>query len=451
MDRPRRRGLIVGAAAFQDHYMSQYSALQASLPGAGLSWLSQARDEALTSFSKTGFPSPREEDWRYTNIAPIERKRFTPPGSASAVMDSAGLKQYLFDGAASLVFVDGRFSRELSSLPAFTNGIIVCSMAEALENHSGRVKDHFASILKKETNGFLSFNTALFTDGAFVYIPKSVKVDCPLQFLFIANRADGLSTTRNLVIAESGAQAEIIESYVGFAESGYLTAAVSEVAVADNAELSWSKLQCEANKGFHFGGIYADVSRYGRLNHASFSFGGLLVRNEVHVGLSEASECSLDGLFLSSGRQHVDHHTRIRHREPYGISREAYKGILDQRARGVFQGRIVVDEDAQKTDSEMSNRNLLLSDTAEIDSKPQLEIYADDVKCAHGVTVGQLDDESIFYLQSRGVDRESARNMLTFAFANEMVEKIKIQDLRSLIQHELLSALPQANIRKEWL
>lgn len=439
------------SAEVREHYSAQYSAIKAALPGQSLCWLNEARERAFASFSESGFPSPREEEWRYTNVAPIERKRFSSQGNPFEPVNRARLQQIRIEGSASFVFVNGRFNSELSVVPEMVPGLIACPMAEALERHSDRVEEYFGSVLKKETGGFLAFNTALFTDGTFVYLPKDVQLACPLHLIFISTGADSLSATRNLVIAGPRSQAEIIESYIGSEESGYLSAAVSELVVDDEAEIRWSKLQSEAGRGFHFGGLYTDVRRRGRLNHSSFSFGGLLARDEVHVDLFEASECTLDGLFLSTGRRHVDHHTRIWHREPDGFSRESYKGILDQRARGVFQGRIIVDQGAQKTDAEMSNRNLLLSSDAEIDTKPQLEIYANDVKCAHGVTVGQLEEQSVFYLQSRGVDRESARHMLTFAFANEMVAKIKPQELRSVIQAELLAALPQTGIRREWL
>jgi Fe-S cluster assembly protein SufD len=438
-------------AELKDHYRDQYGTMEAAFPGSGLAWLKDARDESLAAFSASGFPSPREEEWRYTNIAPIERKRFLLPSGAPAWADRDKLDRFRIDGAASLVFVNGRYDRALSVLPECGQGIVVCSMAEALQNPAGRVKEYFGAALKQENRGFLAFNSAFFTDGVFIYIPREEKIEAPVQWIFVSTGPDNLATTRNLVIAEPGAQAEIVETYIGSDESGYLTAAVSELALAERASITWSKLQCESGRGFHFGGLYAEVGRHARLSHANFSFGGLLVRNEVHANLSAGSECSLDGLFLGSGRQHVDNHTRIIHREPNGFSREAYKGILDHRARGVFQGRIIVERDAQKTDAEMANRNLLLSSDAEIDTKPQLEIYADDVKCAHGVTVGQLDEKSVFYLQSRGVDREAARSMLTFAFANERVEKLALPGLRSLIQNELLAALPQTDIRKEWL
>lgn len=435
---------------FKEHYVSQYSALQASLPGTGLPWLNALRKQALDRFSRSGFPSPREEEWRYTNVAPIERKLFSPFVGAASV-DSASLARYRVDGAACLVFVDGQFNAALSTVPEPGEDIVICPMGEAMEKHPDLVEKHFGSVIRRESSGFLSFNTALFTDGALVLLPEGMKIDCPLQLLYVSASPDVLSTARNLVVAQPGSQVEIIESYVGLGDAGYLTAAVTELSVADDSYVTWSKLQSENGRAFHFGGLYADVGPNGRLDHSSFSFGGLLVRNEVHVDLADASECSLDGLFLATGRQHVDNHTRIGHRKPHGVSREFYKGILDQRARGVFQGRVIVDQDAQKTDSEMNNRNLLLSSDAEIDTKPQLEIYADDVKCAHGVTVGQIEDESVFYLQSRGVDADAARNMLTFAFANEMVGKIDRPALRSLVQDELLDALPATNLRKEWL
>ncbi|MGH8477818.1 MAG: Fe-S cluster assembly protein SufD [Methylococcales bacterium] len=437
--------------ALKDHYHTEYNTIASDLPGSGLAWMKELRERALLSFSESGFPSPREEEWRYTNVAAIERKRFSVRNGASEAIDAGQVERFRIEGTSTLVFVNGHFDRELSVLPESAPGMIVCPMREALENHAGLVAQNFARILDARSNSFLNFNTALFTDGAFIYLPHELKLQVPLHLLFVSTAADGLATTRNLLIAEPGSRAEIIESHIGVGDFGYLSAAVSELAIAKHAEIMWSKLQCETQRGFHFGGLYAQVNQHARFHHANFSFGGLLVRNEVHADLSEASECSLDGLFLCTGRQHVDNHTRIRHRDTHGISRETYKGILDQRARGVFQGRIIVEQDAQKTDAMMSNRNLLLSNDAEIDTKPQLEIYADDVKCAHGVTVGQLDEQSIFYLQSRGMGGESARNMLTFAFANEMVDKITSQALRSVVQNELLARLPQTDIRKEWL
>ena len=210
-------------------------------------------------------------------------------------------------------------------------------------------------------------------------------------------------------------------------------------------------MQVETDKAYHFGGVYVKQEKSSRFNQHNLSFGGLLARNEIHAELAIAAECEMNGLFLAKGRQHVDNHTLIQHTEPHGTSRETYRGVLADRARGVFQGRIIVHPQAQKTSAEMDNRNLLLSEDAEIDAKPQLEILADDVKCSHGVAIGQLEPESVFYLVSRGIDQETAKNMLTFAFANEMVEKIGLESLRSRVQGHLLNLFPQTGIRRDWL
>ena len=285
----------------------------------------------------------------------------------------------------------------------------------------------------------------------FIHVPEKTQLKQPVQLLHVVTRANALVSTRNLLVAEANAEIDLVETYLGSEGLAYLTDSVNELLIGRNAQVSIAKLQNEADKAFHFGGTYVKQARDARLVHHNFAFGGLLARNEIHTDLEQASECQLNGLYLGNKRQLIDNHTRINHLKPHALSRETYKGILDQRARGVFQGRVIVFEGAQKTDSEMNNRNLLLSDDAEVDTKPQLEIYADDVKCAHGVTVGQLEEKSIFYLQSRGVDAETARNMLTFAFANEMVDKIDSQSLRSLVLDQLLTRFPQSGMRKEWL
>ncbi len=440
-------------AKINTHYLKEYDLRRNFLPGNSHAWLRELREAALENFSNTGFPSPRDEEWKYTNVSSIERKLFSAVqrDRDPAGIDPALINDYAIDNALVLVFVDGFYSDELSILRELPSDIIVASMVDALDQHAEKIEACLGSALKNESNGFINFNSALFSDGVFVCISAEKKLEFPVQLLFVARDQDALSTTRNLVIAEQGAQCEIVETYISADDSGYLTASVSEVLVAENACVNWTKVQCESSKGFHFGGLYVNQQAYAQFKHSSFSFGGLLVRNEVHAELGNASECTLDGVFIGAGRQHVDNHTRICHARPNAISREFYKGILDQRARGVFQGRIIVAKDAQKTDSEMNNRNLLLSENAEIDTKPQLEIYADDVKCAHGVTVGRLADESVFYLQSRGIEESAARDMLTFAFANEMVEKITNNNLRGVVQTELLNCLPQSGVKKEWL
>jgi len=432
-------------------YLADYDSIAVQLPGRSLAWLQELRSRALSRFSADGFPSPREEEWKYTNVAPIDRALFRPQWSASGPVDADLLNRYRLADAFTLVFVDGRFDAGSSNLSALPEGVVIAPLCEALERHPELVRSRFGRCLEQEGHGFIAFNTAMFSDGALIVLPAGTVLEKPVQLLHFATRPESLCTVRHLIVAETGSKGEIVECFVGRDDLSYLTASVCEVAVEDNAAVTMHKLQAEGTRAFHFGGVYVDQARNGRFAHHNGSFGGLLVRNEIHARLGQAAECELNGLFLGSGRQHVDNHTRVDHLEPNGISREVYKGILDERARGVFQGRMIVHQDAQKTDSNMTNRNLLLSVNAEIDTKPQLEIYADDVKCGHGVTVGQLAEESVFYLRSRGIDEPSARNILTFAFANEMVEKIEYESLRSLVLEELISRLPQASAIKEWL
>jgi Fe-S cluster assembly protein SufD len=319
-----------------------------------------------------------------------------------------------------------------------------------MEQQADQIEKYLTKAVDYKEHGFVAFNTAWFSDGLFVHVSANQKVDRPIQLLHVVTEANLLATTRNILVIDELAEAEIIETFVGLDEA-YLSADVTEVFVGKNADLSLYKMQSEGDKAYHFGGIYVKQERDSRFKHHNFAFGGLLARNDIHTDLDIASECDLNGLYLGVKRQHIDNHTCINHQKPHAISRELYKGVLNQRARGVFQGRVIVAEDAQKTDSEMNNRNLLLSNDAEVDTKPQLEIYADDVKCAHGVTVGQLDEKSIFYLQSRCVDEETARNMLTFAFANEMVDRVKLKSLHEQLLAQLLKRFPQAGVDREWL
>ncbi len=433
-------------------YIERYQSLADKLPGHNLPWLNAVRQLASGSFEATGFPSPREEEWKYTNVTALEKKLFAPSSiSTPSTIDKKWLETHKLADTWSLVLVDGYFNPELSDLVGLTEKVIVTGIAEALQSYPDRVKALLGTTLEKESHGFLAFNTAYFSDGAFIDIPDGIILAKPIQILYVSTRNEALSNTRSLISLSSNANGKIIETFIGQPNISYLTAAVTEIQLGENAGLDHYKLQVESDKAYHFGGVYVKQEKTSRFNQHNLSFGGLLARNEIHVELAKAAECEMNGLFLAKNRQHVDNHTLIHHVEPHGISRETYRGVLADRARGVFQGRIVVHPQAQKTSAEMNNRNLLLSEDAEIDAKPQLEILADDVKCSHGVAVGQLDSESIFYLVSRGVDRETARNMLTFAFANEMVEKIVLESLRGRVQEHLLNLFPQTGIRRDWL
>jgi Fe-S cluster assembly protein SufD len=435
--------------ATASRYAAEYQTIAPALPGQALPWLQALRAEALMAFSAHGFPSPREEEWRYTNVSGIEKKLFAPVMGSTGVCHTP-LQSYRLQDAWVVVLVNGHFSAELSVLEGLPEAVSVMSMADALATQPDKVEKYLGAAADQSEHSFIAFNTAWFSDGLFVHVPAKQVLDKPIQLLHIVTGSDAMATTRNIIIAEEMAEAKVIETFVGI-DNAYLTAAVTEVFVGSNADVTLYKMQSESDKAYHFGGSYIKQARDARFTHHNFAFGGLLARSDIHADLDHASECELNGLYLGVKRQHIDNHTRINHLKPYAISRELYKGVLDDRARGVFQGRVIVAVDAQKTDSQMNNRNLLLSDDAEADTKPQLEIYADDVKCGHGVTVGQLDEKSIFYLQSRCVDEETARNMLTFAFANEMVDKIKIRSLHDIVLEQVLARFPQEGVNKEWL
>ncbi len=424
-------------------YLAGYPVIAPDLPGHDLPWLQQFRSAALAAFGSTGFPTTREEEWRYTNLSALTKTVFAPTDSQQ--VDADWLDAYRLDGACQLVLLNGQFSESLSRLHALPGGVSVLPLQSALIEQAELLERVLGSAVANSEHNLLAFNNAWFSDGVLIQVAAKQIVDKPLQILHVVTQAEALAATRNLLLINDQADIEIIETFVGAVDS-YFTASVTECLLGRNAGLTLYKVQLEADKAQHFGGIYVKQAPDSRFTHHNFALGGLLARSDIRSDLDKASECTLNGLFVAGKRQHIDNHTRINHLQPHGISREFYKGVLDGRARGVFQGRVVVAEDAQKTDSEMNNRNLLLSVDAEIDTKPQLEIYADDVKCSHGVTVGQLEDKSVFYLQSRGIDEPTARNILTFAFANEMVDKVENVQLKALLLEQLLVRFPAISL-----
>ncbi len=430
--------------------VDDFQAIQHELPGSQSGWLQALRADAAQLFAESGFPSIREEEWRYTNVSAIEKKRFSPVLTAEETVDVAELKKSCLDDCWTIVLLNGRFNRELSNLAGLPAAVTVESMAQALENQSQQLEDYLGQAVSNAEHNFIAFNTAWFTDGVFIHVPSETVLEKPIQILHWVSQADFLANTRHVIALEDNAKATVIESFVG-EQPAYLNASVAEIFLAEQSGLTHYKVQQESEQAWHFGGLYIKQAQNSRFEQHNFAFGSLLARTDIHTDLQTAAECDLNGLFLGLKRQHLDNHTRINHLKPDAVSREQYKGVLDQRARGVFQGRVIVAENAQKTDSEMSNQNLLLSDHAEIDTKPQLEIYADDVKCAHGVTVGQLDEKSIFYLRARCIDEETARHMLTFAFANQMVKKVPVKSLHDWLLALLLQRFPQQGIEAEWL
>lgn len=423
-------------------YINAYPAISAHLPGQLCSALQTQRAQAFAEFSTQGFPAQNEEEWRYTPLSALEKKAFVPSQPDASAITLQDIAAYRLAEAYTLVIVDGHYRADLSERAGLPDGIQIQPIAEALSQHPEQIMRYLGQSVGINAHNLIAFNTAWFTDGLYINLPAGHALEKPIQCLHINTQEGGLSATRNLLVLGEHSKLQWLETYIG-QDTSYLTVAVTEAFIGEQAELTAHKVQSESEKAYHFGGLYIQQAVAAQCTHHNFAFGGLIARTDLHSDLQQTAHCQLNGLTVGHKRQHIDNHTRINHNQAEGTSRELYKNILTDRARGVFQGRIVVARDAQQTDASMDNRNLLLSDTAEVDTKPQLEIYADDVKCAHGVTVGQLDEKSVFYLQSRGLDPATAQHMLTFAFANEMVDKITLPALKTQLLDKLLKYFPQ--------
>jgi Fe-S cluster assembly protein SufD len=413
-------------------------------------WLGSAREAALERFQAAGFPSTREEDWRFTNVAPIARTGFrsAPERDARRVsrLDVAALT-FVGEGESEgprIVFVDGRYVPELSSAGG-TEGLEVRSLREVIEREPQRLQAY----LGRRTAGGGSFpvlNTALFDDGAFVHVRARTVVAAPVHVVFFSAGGDGEPTAsypRTVVVAGEASQLTLVESYGGPEGARYLTNAVTDVLAEDGAVVDHYKVQRESTSAYHVGLMTVRQGRSTSFSSHSIALGAALARNDVDQAFTgEGGECVLNGLFMAGGGQHLDTHTRIDHAVPRCTSRELYKGVLDGRARGVFVGRVLVRPGASKTDAQQTNKNLLLSREALVDSLPQLEILTDDVKCKHGSTTGQLDPGALFYLRSRGLPEAAARSLLVYAFASDLVGRVKVKALRADLEHYLQSHLP---------
>jgi Fe-S cluster assembly protein SufD len=426
-------------------YLSAFKDYQKNGAGRGPAWLKELRESAIASFEKLGFPTTRDEDWKYTSVDSIVSTVFerSEHNSSNKSIAAAEIRSLAFSGLADsrLVFVNGLYSPKLSGLHGFPPGTRVESVANALRGDDGVLHSHLSRYVRYQKHSFVALNTAFVEDGALVLIPKGEMVEEPIHLIFVSTGQDRpvISHPRNLIVLDEGSQACIVESYVGTGSGAYFANAVTEIVGGKGASIEYYLLEREGNAGFHVGTLEAQLSRQCTLSAHAITLGGALVRNDVHVALNgEGSECSLNGLYLVDGKQHVDNHTEIEHYQPRARSQELYKGILSGSARGVFNGKILVHKDAQKSDARQTNKNLLLSENAVINTKPQLEIYADDVKCSHGSTVGQLDRDALFYLRSRGIPLGEAQSLLSYAFASEVISKIKIAPMRAQLDDYLL-------------
>lgn len=401
-------------------------------------WLQRMRDQAWHEFRAQGLPTTHDEDWRFTNVAALERIPFRRAALAAVanpvtIQDIAACR---IDGAlCRLVFVNGRFAPELSELEALPDGIEVINLSEALTNEN--LEAHLGRYADRERDAFVALNTGLWEDGALVRTRRGAAIDRPVHLLYVtaSNGAPVMTHPRTLIVAEATSRVAVVEDYVSLGSGQAFSNSVTELVAGQDAVVSHYLVERENLDAFNISTLRLQQERGANVHSHSILLGGGLVRNNVHPVLAGAgAECLINGLFVGAGQQHLDNYMLVEHAQPDCSSRQFYNGILDERARGVFHGRIVVHKDAQHTDAKQTNRNLLLSDDARIDTKPQLEIHADDVKCTHGATIGQIEEEALFYLRSRGLAESEARNLLLHAFAAECLDRMKEAPAREFVE-----------------
>ncbi len=426
-----------------DTYVSRFH----SQNGTATTWLGRLRGEAIARFAELGFPTTRLEEWKYTSVAALAQVPFQPTEPISSrVAQALDLRDLHLDGSVELVFVNGHYAGALSTPRALPAGVTVTPLAHALAERLELVESHLGRYADHREHAFTALNTAFVADGAFVHLRRGSVLDVPIHLVFVsvAGAEPAMICPRNLIVAEENSEATVIESYIGRTDAAYFTNAVTEVVVGPNASITHAKLQEEATDAFHVATIEAYQHAASRFTSQAVSLGAALARTDINTVMdAEGTECTFDGLYVAGGRQHVDHHTTIDHRKPHGTSRELYKGVLDGRATAVFNGKVYVRPNAQKSDAQQMNKNLLLSDDAVINTKPQLEIFADDVKCSHGATIGRLSDDALFYLRTRGIDAVTARHLLIYAFANELIGRIRVAALRDRLERVLRARLPE--------
>jgi Fe-S cluster assembly protein SufD len=408
-------------------------------------WLASLRKSAMESFAELGFPTTRLEAWRFTNIAPLAQIPFRLASAVDGAADVAEkLERVFIQGAARLVFVNGCFNPSLSSVTDLPEGVTAASLQQVIGSANRTLEEHLGRYADTAREPFVALNTAFLRDGAFVQVAPGVAMERPVHLIYVRGQGakDTASHPRTLVLVGRSAQALVIESHISLAEEAYFTNAVTELIAGEDACIEHLKTQEESELAFHVANVVAHQGRSSRLLAHSISLGAQLARHDIRSVLAgEGAECTLNGLYQVRGRQHVDHHTTLDHAMPHCGSREYYRGVLDGKSSAVFNGAIIVRKDAQKTDAIQSNKNLLLSADATINTKPELQILADDVRCTHGATVGQLDPDALFYLRARGIGLEAARHLLTRAFANDVIARIHCTPARERLEATLLSRL----------
>jgi len=402
------------------------------------------RKSAISRLAEMGLPHRKQEDWRFTDVAPIRDSAFPVAAASTNAVSRADVDRWAVSGewAARVVLVDGYFRADLSTIGELPAGVKLAGLAQALDEESEIVLAHLGKYARKDDRPFVALNTAFLADGAFLYLPKNAVVENPIQIVHVSTGGRS-SFPRHLIVAKEGSQARVVETYVSAGGDAGFVNAVAEVVVGANAHVDHVTLQLENEEALHVNAIQVLQGRDSHYANHKVTLGGRLTRNDVDSVLDDENiVCTLNGLYHTHGKQHVDNHTRLEHRKPHCESHELYKGILDDESSAVFTGKIHVYEDAQKTDAKQSSANLLLTDDAVVDAMPQLEIYADDVKCTHGAVVGQLDPDALFYLRTRGIPETPARNMLIRAFASDVAHRIPVPAVAEHVDALLKERLP---------
>ncbi len=440
---------MTGPANILDHYRDAHAQLVPEF--AGGEWAASLRSKALERLLQRGLPTTRDEDWKYTSLRPIARQAFQYSGQVPTEANAGTIEQHTLSGFDSwrLVFVNGRYIPALSDVVDF-DGLTVRPLAEVLEHDPAHVQTALDTFSQRDGDPFLLLNSAFIESGLVIDLGKDASAPRPIYVLMLSSGDDRLVChPRILLRAGQSSKLTLIEHYAG--DAANFTNVVANIDLAGQAQIEHYRINVEGPEAAHISGTHVNVSRDARYINHNFCLGGRLVRNDINVALSEpGAETELNGLYLLDGKAHVDNHTTIDHVAPMTRSAEDYRGVLRDRSRAVYNGKVIVREDAQKTDAWQSNRNLLLSDAAEVDTKPELEIYADDVKCSHGATVGQLDKDALFYLLSRGIDHDTARGLLIFAFADDVIARGSLDEIRRQLEKRATGCLPDATLIEEF-
>ena len=438
----------------KDRYLADFRRF-AGNGRAGAPWVREMREAAIARFAELGFPTMRQEEWRFTSVAAIAETTFAPTHTLPpASVAASQLEPLLLSGmrCPRLVFVNGSYAETLCSSSGLPAGVEAGSLAPALAADAGLARQHLARYAPYQTSTFAALNTAFLHDGAFVYVPAGVVLEQPLELLFISTADQGrtVSHPRNLVVVERGGRATVVETYAALADGVYWTNAVTEFVLGDGGHAEYYRIQRESPQAYHIATTQFYQGRDSVLLVHPMAFGAALARHDINTVLDgSGAELTLNGLCLLGGKQHVDHHTVIDHAKPHCTSHEYLNGVVDDRAHSVFNGRIIVRKGAQRTDSKQTNNNLVVSEDARADSQPQLEIYADDVKCTHGSTVGPLDQTALYYLQSRGLGPEEARSVLTYGFGAEILARMESAELRTALDRLVRARLAEGARRRE--